>query len=401
MFRPLRPGQLAFDIAAPAGLFLLCLFPFAMTGLGWVGVLFGMCLALVFRRLAPGIALGIAWLTAILQMATGQMPNPANLAILAILYATAAYGTPLVRWLGLASVPVGAIAITAYVTVVPAMFEGVGYRFNPWIPSYRLEALFRYGTVVFIVTLIGFGLAWTLGLLVRTATRGRESRREAVIAQQEVAAEQERTRIARDMHDVVAHSLAIVVAQADGARYLGKKDPEATEQALAAIATTAREALSDVRVLLAQLRYSQVDGPQPTLVDLERLVEQVRASGLTVSQETSGDPLPLGTAQQLAVYRIVQESLTNALRHADTSEEVVVRFTWSPHGLELTITSALADEKPKSPYGPGHGIAGMTERALLVGGWLTAVPDEHHFVVRAWLPAHPEAVLTPSAELAS
>ena len=107
-------------------------------------------------------------------------------------------------------------------------------------------------------------------------------------------------------------------------------------------------------MLLAQLRYSQVDGPQPTLVDLDRLVEQLRASGLTVAQETSGEPLPLGTAQQLAVYRIVQESLTNALRHADVSQEAVVRFAWSPHGLELTVTSALAGEQARSrPTAPG------------------------------------------------
>ena len=88
------------------------------------------------------------------------------------------------------------------------------------------------------------------------------------------------------------------------------------------IATTAREALSDVRVLLAQLRHSQADGPQPTLVDLERLFEQLRAAGLTITEQASGDPLPLGTGQQLAIYRIVQESLTNALRHADAAQAV-------------------------------------------------------------------------------
>jgi signal transduction histidine kinase len=236
-------------------------------------------------------------------------------------------------------------------------------------------------------------LSWVIGLLVRTAQRARENRRAAVVAESEVVAEQERTRIARDMHDVVAHSLAVVVAQADGARYLGAKDPAATEQALSTIATTAREALSDVRVLLAQLRYSQADGPQPTLVDLDRLVEQLRASGLRVARETSGAPLPLGTAQQLAVYRIVQESLTNALRHADTAQEAVVRFDWTPYGLDLTVTSSLADEKAKPASGPAHGIAGMTERAVLVGGRLTAGPDGDRWVVRAWLPAWPEGAL--------
>jgi signal transduction histidine kinase len=156
--------------------------------------------------------------------------------------------------------------------------------------------------------------------------------------------------------------------------------------------------LSDVRVLLAQLRHSQDDGPQPTLVDLQRMLEQLRAAGLTITEEVSGAPLPLGTAQQLAVYRIVQESLTNALRHADVREPAVLHFGWTPHGLDLTIASVL--KPPTGRTGAirvegrgetlgGHGLAGMTERALLVGGHLTAGPEAGRFVVRAWLPANP------------
>jgi signal transduction histidine kinase len=385
VFRKLDRGQFVFDIVAPSVLFVLCAVPFSLVGLDWLFVLFGMCAALVFRRMAPGLALGIAWVTAIAQMALGSTPNPANLAILVVLAGTGAYGGSIVRWLGLASVPLGAIAITFYVAVLPWMIGDVDN--NPWLPESPFLTTVRYAAIVFISVFVAFGLAWTVGQLMRTSVNARDSRRAAAEAEQEVAAEQERTRIARDMHDVVAHSLAVVVAQADGARYLGTKDPAATEQALVTIASTARDALADVRALLAQLRYSQANGPQPTLVDLDRLLEQLRAAGLTITKETSGEPLPLGTAQQLAVYRIVQESLTNALRHADIDHEAVLRFAWSPHGLELTVTSALADAKPKAPYGPGHGIAGMTERAVLVGGWLTAVPDDDRFVVRAWLPA--------------
>src|SRR6185436_11354504 len=98
---------------------------------------------------------------------------------------------------------------------------------NPWLPEAPILTTVRYAAIVFISSLVAFGLAWTVGQLMRTSVNARESRRAAVEAEEEVAAEQERTRIARDMHDVVAHSLAIVVAQADGARYLGKKDPQA------------------------------------------------------------------------------------------------------------------------------------------------------------------------------
>jgi signal transduction histidine kinase len=315
-----------------------------------------------------------------------------NLAILAVLYATAAYGDQIVRWLGFASTFVGAAVITVSVALPEAIALLVGADLSQ---IFSLRSAVVGAGLVFLTAVVAFLLSWTTGLLWSTVLRSRANRRAALEAEQEVAAEQERTRIARDMHDVVAHSLAVVVAQADGARYIAKKNPDAAEAALATIASTAREALSDVRVLLAQLRHSQGDGPQPTLVDLDRLFEQVRGAGLVVAHEVSGTPLALGTAQQLAVYRIVQESLTNALRHAQPGEPVTVHFGWTPHGLDLTVASAM-----RAPTGrtgaikttaasTGHGVAGMTERALLVGGHLTAGPESGRFVVRAWLPAHP------------
>ena len=297
-----------------------------------------MGIALIPRRFSPILALGIAWVVCLTQVLIDIPPNASNLAVLAILYATAAYGTPAVRWIGFASTFVGAFVVAASIAL-PRVLDDlvVGDVSNVLNLGNALAA----ALLVFFATLVAFLLSWTSGLLVSTWLRARDSRRAALLAEQEVAAEQERTRIARDMHDVVAHSLAVVVAQADGARYIASKDPAATEAALVTISATAREALSDVRVLLAQLRHSQGDGPQRTLVDLERLFEQLRAAGLTIAEEASGEPLPLGTAQQLAVYRIVQESLTNALRHADVREPVTVHFGWTPHGLNLAVASAL------------------------------------------------------------
>jgi signal transduction histidine kinase len=308
-----------------------------------------------------------------------------------------------VRWAGLISTFAGAAVITLSVTLPEVLDQLIGRDLSAILD---MRGTVVGGILVFITALVAFLLSWTVGLLWSTLLRARANRRAAVAAEHEVAAEQERTRIARDMHDVVAHSLAVVVAQADGARYIARQDPDATEAALVTISTTAREALSDVRLLLAQLRHSQGDGPQPTLVDLDRLFEQLRAAGLTLGSEVTGAPLALGTSQQLAVYRIVQESLTNALRHAETSEPVVVHFGWTPHGLDLTITSAL-----KTPTGrtgaiktgatsTGHGLAGMTERALLVGGHLTAGPEAGRYVVRAWLPGNPVVPAdAPAAEV--
>ena len=401
MLRTLTRNQLTADLTV-AGVFFL-LFGLAGGGLDLPRMLvaLGMAAALALRRLSPEIALAAAWVTSLLQVLATVSPQPSNLAILAVLYATSAYGGVAVRWIGFASAFVGAAVITVS-QMIPAFTDATSNGLS--ISSiFASRGLLVGALAILVSSLVAFLLSWTVGMLVRTRRRARDSRRVAEVATQEVVAEQERTRIARDMHDVVAHSLAVVVAQADGARYLGTTDPAATDAALATIATTAREALSDVRVLLAQLRHSQEDGPQPTLVDLDRLLEQLRASGLTIARQVTGTPLPLGVAQQLAVYRIVQESLTNALRHADAADDVVLHFGWTAHGLDLTISSTLlpparpsrARKVPveEAPPAPGHGIAGMTERAALVGGHLSAAPTGARFVVHAWLPERAEAVV--------
>jgi signal transduction histidine kinase len=390
MIRKLSSMQLTVDIVVGGVWFLLNSFVGTRDPIQ-MAIAFGMGAALALRRVSPTLALVVAWVFSIGQVAIGGPPLPSNLAILPVLYATSAYGSRALRWVGFASSFVGAAVITA--SLLLPNFVGNLLSVGPSVISGDAVALFRSSLVVFVGSAAAFLLSWTAGLLIRNLRQSLVTRRAVVVATEEMVAEQERVRIARDMHDVVAHSLAVVVAQADGARYLGSKDPAATDAALATIATTAREALSDVRVLLAQLRHSQDDGPQPTLVDLDRLFEQLRGSGLIITQEVSGTPLALGTGQQLAVYRIVQEALTNALRHAER-EEVTVHFGWTAHGLDLTISSALTPAKTTrtgrtaivgAPTA-GHGIAGMTERAALVAGHLTAGVVGGRFVVHAWLP---------------
>jgi len=394
MFRRLTPLQYVVDLLVGGGWFLINGFGGGFDLARFV-IAFGMGLALTLRRLSPTMALTVAWAFCLGQVVVGANPLPANLAVIPVLYATSAYGSRALRWVGLASTVLGAAVITVALLlpnfITRPLAPGPTVIFGP-----DAAALARSSTIVFVGSSAAFLLSWTAGLLTRSWRQAGENRRAVVVATEEVAAEQERVRIARDMHDVVAHSLAVVVAQADGARYLGSKDPAAMDAALATIATTAREALSDVRVLLAQLRHSQDDGPQPTLVDLDRLIEQLRGSGLIIRRDASGTPLALGTGQQLAVYRIVQESLTNALRHADRDQEVTVHFGWTTHGLDLTISSALIPARTTrtgrtavvgAPV-VGHGIAGMTERAALVGGHLTAGPVGSRYVVRAWLPEH-------------
>lgn len=385
MFRRLHSYQLIVDVAL-AGVFALISLWSEFTGystapanvLASVLTCVIMAGALALRRFSPGLSLGIAWFGAIVQMSFGRPPIVADLAIFAVLYASAAYGTRLVFWSGLVSSLVGAVVITSYLFLIPDFAGG------------RLS-LATLPIAIAVLVAAGFALllAWTVGALVRTAIRARETRRAQTRAEAEAAAEQERVRIARDMHDVVAHSLAVVIAQADGARYAAASDPQAAMPALTTIATTARAALSDVRLLLGQLRHRESDGPQPGLADLEALYGQVRTAGIDLRVDVD----PVGAVEppaavQLAVYRILQEALTNAIRHGDGAA-VDVRLAWHGDRVDLEVVNGLrpasADRGDES-RDPGHGLIGMTERAALVGGRLDAGPRGGRFVVAGTIP---------------
>jgi signal transduction histidine kinase len=375
MFRRLSTTRVIVDAAIAVVFFaFVASFPaFAGEGVASVAVALGMAAALAVRRLSPALALGLAWLTALAQMAAGLSPQVSDIAVFAVLYVTAAYGSRLVFWLGFASSFVAAIAIAIYLVFVSSFLlgGGVDWRSLPLALLVMLSAAFA------------FLLAWTAGALVRTALRGRESRLARDAARAQALAEAERVRIARDMHDVVAHSLAVVVAQADGGRYAAASDPDAATAALGTIAATARAALADVRVLLTQLRHSQGDGPQPSLADLDALFGGVRAAGVELRVAIAPvAPPDAPAAVQLAVFRILQEALTNALRHG--VGPVDVWLAWHPDRVRLAVRNPLG--AAPAAASAGHGIVGMRERALLVGGHLNAVAVEGAFAVDAELP---------------
>jgi signal transduction histidine kinase len=394
MFIRLTRGQTALDVGLALVYFQICVAPLnGLHDLSDFILALGFAIAVGLRRVSPWLALGIAWLAALFQMYYANIqPGIPDLAILGILYTNARYGDARTRWIGFGSVFVGAILGAIYLvwgTQQPTIGVSLGVQSVAEAASVLIKLVFNLGLLVGLL-----GLPWTAGTLIRTRVAARASRiaeqnaqAEAEAAEQDVIVEQERNRIARDMHDVVAHSLAVVIAQADGARYAKANDPEAVDGALSAISSTAREALADVRLLLGQLRHPQTEGPQPALADLGRLLDQLRASGLTVAFATKGHPLQLGTGQQLAVYRIVQEALTNALRHGDVHEEVTVKFEWGNDELEITISSAVTASPATAELRVGHGLAGMKERAALVGGRLSTRVDDRRFVVVASIPA--------------
>jgi signal transduction histidine kinase len=223
------------------------------------------------------------------------------------------------------------------------------------------------------------------------AARAEERREEAAVR----AVAEERRRIAREMHDLVGHSVSVMVVQAGGARRILERDPERAIEAAVRIEATGRAALAEMRRLLGLLGTHDGDGslaPQPTLDDVEALVERARAAGLPVHATVDGERRPLPAGAEAAAYRVVQEALTNALKHAGAAPTDVL-LRWGPDCLEIVV--ADRGGAPGTPLpGGGHGIVGMRERVKVYGGELTANPrPDGGFVVRARIPLRQEAVI--------
>jgi len=213
-----------------------------------------------------------------------------------------------------------------------------------------------------------------------------------------LAAAAERSRIAREMHDIIAHNLSVIVGLADGGRYAAVRSPERSSQALGAIASTGREALSELRQLLGVLTENDHPAaelaPQPGLTDLEALLDRVRAAGLPVRCTVHGDPGGLSEGRQLAVYRIVQEALTNTLKHAGPAATAEVILGYAGRAVDVQVTDTGRGTTAGAP--DGQGLHGMRERAAMYEGTLRggAAPSGG-WRVEAHLPA-PEATAAAS-----
>ncbi|WP_232082137.1 sensor histidine kinase [Arthrobacter sp. SO5] len=274
--------------------------------------------------------------------------------------------------------------------------NGVGW----FMPMYYGDRpmFMMYGWQLFALLLLIAGACAAVGLLLalyqergslfRARELAQSSLKETEI---DLIVEQERTRIARDLHDVLAHSLAVIVAQADGTRYLSKDQPKAVLNALDTIARSARSALVDAQRVIEGVRDDGMVTPQPRLSDIPALIDGMQRGSLKIHRSESGTPVELSTGQEMAVFRIVQECLTNALKHGGRGTDVRLHFDWSGPGLTLHVASAVVpagQEDAANPATPrvGRGLPGMRERAHLAGGWLTAGPDGEHFRVTVFIP---------------
>ncbi|MFI9380944.1 sensor histidine kinase [Kutzneria sp. NPDC052558] len=220
-----------------------------------------------------------------------------------------------------------------------------------------------------------------IGVAARYVRANRRSQYEVFEERARRVAEEERLRIAREVHDVVAHSLAMINVQAGVGAHVADRRPEEAKQALLAIKEASRAALVDLRATLGVLRSGEDRAPAPSLARIEELLAAARGAGLSV--EVSGDPGDLPAPVDSTAYRIVQEALTNTVRHAVDARTVNVRFSRDEESLTVEV---LDDGSPVSAE-PGNGVRGMRERALALGGTLLARSrDEGGFLVRAELP---------------
>lgn len=378
--------------------------------LPWWAAFLGICVAMAFARLRPMIAMAISTLIVCGQLVfpfvaalSGGFDWPIYFGFLVVVFGVSAGIDS--RWRVVS-------AVFALGIAVAAAELSIGWGRLDW--SGPLVVIGPHTTAIVVNRFLIFGIAiilsataWFLGFTVRlwrqkasvdaslAATTVELNRAEV-----DLLMTRERDRIAQDVHDIMAHSLAVIIAQADGARFVSADRPEAVTGSLANIADSARASLTDVRMLIENLVTEPVANSSPTLANIDELVERMQQSGLDVDLDRFGEPAELTSAQELAAYRIVQESLTNALKHAGSDAHARVAFDWRGPGLALSVSSRgtlSAEDGQESNAEPqrARGLYGMRERARLAGGWAKAAPDDEdpgRYLVTAFIPTTGVAV---------
>ncbi|MCM3662463.1 histidine kinase [Georgenia satyanarayanai] len=336
--------------------------------------------ALYWRRSRPVPSAVAVYAAALLHFAAGAPLVVADVLIFVALYSVTVYGPVWAGRLALGGALFGSLLLAAW----------LAGSSGPGLAGGELNNLsFSFEDLVFIA-IIGALLGvvclfvWAMGLVRRSRLAHTETLAERAARleierdqQAQIATAAERSRIAREMHDIVAHSLSVVIAQADGGRYAAAADPEAATRALTTISETGRAALADMRKILGVLRAPGTDAepetttPQPIDADLDALVDQVRSSGLDVSLVRVGQARSLPPGLGLTVYRICQEALTNVLKHGGPSASATVMIQWAPQRISIQVDDTGRGAAATSD-GAGHGLLGMRERVAMFAGTFDA-----------------------------
>jgi signal transduction histidine kinase len=356
--------------------------------------------AMTARR-AQGTALALLWSAFVVHLGWSAGLVPVDVVVVWIGFATARWGSNRTVWISGASIPLAAVLAGAWVLANPYLVRDLlDFRVvDRLVDAFGTSALIGPAAAGFAI----LAIPWLAGLTARDVAGARSARQAEEAASADAsaaraAAERERelaviragqAQLARDVHDVVGHSLTVILAQAESAQVLD--DPVAIKAALANVATAARGSLGDVRRVLEPTGSRS---PAPTQASLDGLVESVRSAGHEVKVIVEGDPRPLSPDRASVVYRVMQEMLTNALRHGERGAAITVTWDWSAADkMRMAVTNTIASAHTEQ----GLGIVGMRRRLEAVGGELvTGVDpaDASRFVATALLPTHaPGAVL--------
>lgn len=356
----------------------------------------GFAVAVASYRIRPGLALALLWPLAVLQLWSGVPLLLVQLAVALIAYGCGRYGSLGTIVASVASVPAIAVVVLV-ITREYGLPPANRFYYDFFVEAPEVYSVTGVGTFAIAILVV----PWLVGVVLRVLKREQRTKAEQVEAEKErdQAAEladlrEGQARLARDVHDVVGHSLAVILAQAESGQYLPDDDPRRLKETLATIATSARTSLQDVRNVLG------ATGDQSPRGGLDTLIDGVRASGHEVLATEIGEVRPLPPELEVVAYRVLQEMLTNAIRHGRRDEPVHVERHWQDElrievrnvidtaSLETVPLHVVSESAP--PPEAGHGLEGMRRRLEAVGGRLDVRPrtgpGEPTFTVTAWLP---------------
>ena len=366
--------------------------------------------AIGLSRAVPAGALALAWAIAAIHLISDTDVMTVEIALAAVAFGCARWGSRTVMWVSGLSIPAGALLLARWIQsdLLARLIDRLGL-------GAVADAAYRGGDwrVTIGLALLGvLSAPWLLGLALRFSARAEVSRasQEVAEAERDQAEEiarlrEQQAQLARDVHDVVGHSLAVILAQAESAQYLDDADTQGLKRTMQNIATSARASLDDVRQVLSST--SGATPAAPRQVDLDGLVEGVRASGHEVRSAEVGAPQPLPPELEVVAFRVLQEMLTNAIKHGTRERPVLVERHWEGD-LRIEVQNAIDTSAPETqpiapadpavppvppvPPGPaGSGIEGMRRRLEAVGGRLDVRRrlDPPTFTATAWVPVRP------------
>ncbi len=399
------------------------------TGVGGWLVAVGLGAAVGLCRRAPGYAVVLVWVSCVVQVGFGLDIALVQLGAAVVAYGAARYGSVVVVWASGLSIPFGATLAAVYVVAHGTRLAENVTRFGVALPvlSDGWSPVLEAGLLCVAV----FALPWLAGLALRSRDQAdRSVVREVAAEQARARAEQararaeaeraaaqevatlraEQARLARDVHDVVGHSLAVILVQAESAQYLPDDDLERIRATVRTIATSARRSLQDIRQVLSSTEQAP-DATAPVL-DAAALIADLRAAGHDIRVDVHGPVRSLTSAEQTVLFRVLQEMLTNALRHGRRGSPVHVAQTWAGD-LRLDVTNTIAGDDSTTNDGDtrtdGLGLVGMRHRLELIGGRFDVARGDDSatptFRATAWIPTtHTPATgtaVTPSTPAAS